>query len=60
VAVTFSWKLYPVSSEARSIIGGVGAFTGSLPLQVSILAGPAGYGLMLLGMAGAVAEFSGS
>lgn len=43
-----------------AIIGGVGAFTGSLLLQASVPAGFAGYGLMMLGMAGAVASFDGS
>jgi hypothetical protein len=38
-----------------AIIGGVGAFTGSLLLQASIPAGFAGYGLMILGMAGGIA-----
>ena len=42
------------------IIGGVGAFTGSLLLQASIPAGLAGLGLMLLGMAGGIAEFNDS
>jgi hypothetical protein len=37
-------------------IGGLGAFTGSLLLQASVPAGFAGYGLMLLGMAGAIAD----
>lgn len=37
-------------------IGGLGAFTGSLLLQASVPAGLAGYGLMLLGMAGAIAD----
>jgi hypothetical protein len=36
-------------------IGGVGAFTGPLLLQLSIPAGLAGYGLLLLGMAGGIA-----
>ncbi len=40
-------------------IAGVGAFTGSLLLQTSVPAGLAGYGLMLLGMAGGVAEVDG-
>ncbi|RLM34424.1 hypothetical protein DVK01_11990 [Haloarcula sp. Atlit-120R] len=39
-----------------AIIGGLGAFTGSLLLQTSVPAGLAGYGLMLLGMAGAIAD----
>ena len=43
-----------------AIIGGVGAFTGSLLLQASIPAGLAGYGLMILGMAGTIAEFNDS
>jgi hypothetical protein len=38
-------------------IGGVGAFTGSLLLQASVPAGLAGFGLMLLGMAGAIGDF---
>ena len=38
-------------------IGGVGAFTGVLLLQTSVPAGIAGDGLLLLGMAGAVADF---
>ena len=42
------------------IIGGVGAFTGSLLLQASIPAGLAGYGLMVLGLAGGIAEFNDS
>jgi hypothetical protein len=46
--------------SARGIIGGLGAFTGSLLLQASILAGLAGYGLMLLGMAGAIGDMAES
>ena len=42
------------------IIGGVGAFTGSLLLQASIPAGLAGLGLLILGMAGGIAEFNNS
>ena len=42
------------------IIGGVGAFTGSLLLQASIPAGLAGLGLLILGMAGGIAEFNDS
>jgi hypothetical protein len=38
-------------------IGGIGAFTGSLLLQASVPAGLAGFGLMLLGMAGAIGDF---
>ena len=37
-------------------IGGVGALTGSLLLQTSIPAGFAGYGLLVLGMVGAIAD----
>ena len=37
------------------IIGGIGAFTGSLLLQASIPAGLAGLGLLLFGMAGGIA-----
>ena len=37
-------------------IGGLGAFTGSLLLQASVPAGVAGLGLLLLGMAGVVAD----
>jgi hypothetical protein len=39
-------------------VGGIGAFTGSLLLQASVPAGLAGFGLMLLGMAGAIGEFN--
>ncbi|MFC7078248.1 hypothetical protein [Haloarcula halophila] len=39
-----------------AIIGGMGAFTGSLLLQASVPAGVAGFGLLLLGMAGVVAD----
>jgi hypothetical protein len=38
-------------------IGGIGAFTGSLLLQASVPAGLAGFGLMLLGIAGAIGDF---
>ncbi|MHC3381870.1 hypothetical protein [Haloarcula sp. H-GB5] len=43
-----------------AIIGGLGAFTGCLLLQASIPAGFAGYGLMLLGMAGAIGDMAES
>ncbi|GGK84830.1 hypothetical protein [Haloarcula sebkhae] len=43
-----------------AIIGGLGAFTGCLLLQASIPAGLAGYGLMLLGMAGAIGDMAES
>ena len=39
-----------------AVIGGIGAFTGSLLLQSSVPVGVAGYGLLILGMAGAIAE----
>ncbi|MGB9951359.1 hypothetical protein [Haloarcula sp. Atlit-120R] len=42
------------------IIGGIGAFTGYLLLQASIPAGLAGYGLLLLGMAGAIGDMDGA
>jgi hypothetical protein len=38
------------------IVAGVGAFTGSLLLQASVPAGIAGFGLMLLGMSGTMAD----
>lgn len=38
------------------IVAGVGAFTGSLLLQVSLPAGIAGFGLMLLGMSGTMPD----
>ncbi|ELZ42600.1 hypothetical protein C463_10665 [Halorubrum californiense DSM 19288] len=38
-------------------MAGIGAFTGSLLLQASVPAGFAGFGLMLLGMAGAIGDF---
>lgn len=47
------------SQSARkrgATVGGVGAFTGSLLLQSSIPIGFAGYGLLILGMAGAIAD----
>jgi len=52
----------PTRSERKrgAIIGGVGAFTGSLLLQASIPVGLAGLGLMLLGMAEGIAEFNDS
>ena len=40
-----------------AIIGGLGAFTGSLLLQASIPAGVAGLGLLFLGTAGTIADF---
>ncbi|APW96627.1 hypothetical protein CHINAEXTREME_02050 [Halobiforma lacisalsi AJ5] len=43
-----------------AIIGGIGAFTGSLLLQASLPAGVAGYGLMLLGMVGSIAGINDS
>jgi len=66
LAHTEQWISLSRRSPTRStrkrgaIIGGVGAFTGSLLLQASIPAGLAGYGLMIFGMAGAIAEFNGS
>ncbi|WP_283402504.1 hypothetical protein [Halorubrum sp. DM2] len=42
--------------KRAAVIGGVGAFTGSLLLQSSVPVGVAGYGLLILGMAGAIAE----
>lgn len=38
------------------IVAGVGALTGSLLLQASVPAGIAGFGLMLLGMSGTMAD----
>jgi hypothetical protein len=43
--------------KREATIGGLGAFTGSLLLQASVPAGLAGFGLMLLGMAGAIGDF---
>lgn len=42
--------------KRAATIAGVGAFTGSLLLQASVPAGIAGFGLMLLGMSGTVAD----
>jgi len=42
--------------KRAAVIAGVGAFTGSLLLQASVPAGIAGFGLMLLGMSGTVAD----
>ena len=42
--------------KRAGIVAGVGAFTGSLLLQTSIPAGIAGFGLMLLGMSGSMAD----
>jgi hypothetical protein len=50
----------PSARKGGGIIGGLGAFTGSLLLQASIPAGLAGYGLMLLGMAGAIGDMAES
>lgn len=44
------------AKKRGAIIGGVGAFTGSLLLETSVPAGLAGYGLLVLGMAGAIAD----
>lgn len=42
--------------KRAGIVAGVGAFTGSLLLQASVPAGIAGFGLMLLGMSGTMAD----
>jgi len=56
-----SYRSSPRPARKRgAVIGGVGAFTGSLLLQASIPAGIAGLGLMLLGMAEGIAEFTDS
>jgi hypothetical protein len=60
------WLSLSQGSSSRSArkrgatIGGIGAFTGSLLLQASVPAGLAGFGLMLLGMAGVISDFDGS
>jgi hypothetical protein len=42
--------------KRAGIVAGVGAVTGSLLLQASIPAGIAGFGLLLLGMSGTMAD----
>lgn len=42
--------------KRAGIVAGVGALTGSLLLQASVPAGIAGFGLMLLGMSGTMAD----
>jgi hypothetical protein len=60
------WLSLSRGSSSRSAkkrgatIGGVGAFTGSLLLRASIPVGLAGYGLLILGMAGAIADMDES
>jgi len=46
--------------KAGAAIGGFGAFTGALLAQTSILAGFAGYGLLILGMTGGITFFDES
>jgi hypothetical protein len=46
--------------KAGAAIGGFGAFTGALLAQISILAGFAGYGLLILGMTGGITFFDES
>lgn len=45
--------------KRAGVVAGVGAFTGSLLLQASIPAGVAGFGLLLLGMSGTMADVAG-
>jgi threonine/homoserine/homoserine lactone efflux protein len=44
------------AGKRAGIVASVGAFTGSLLLQASVPAGIAGFGLMLLGMSGTLAD----
>ena len=63
VVITHRKTWLSLSSDGTSarkrgaIIGGLGAFTGSLLLQASIPAGVAGLGLLFLGTAGTIADF---
>jgi hypothetical protein len=62
LVLTHKQQYLSPSHDSRSarkragIVAGVGAFTGSLLLQASVPAGIAGFGLMLLGMSGTMAD----